>query len=68
MFLWNCAHSKISIAYCKLKSYTLFYIFKTNNITVRCFSEDVAIECMIQILNGFKGLHQHGIIHRDFKL
>lgn len=31
------------------------------------FSEDDSKEILIQLMNGFKGLHQFNIIHRDFK-
>ena len=30
-------------------------------------AQDDAKEILIQLINGFKGLHQFNIIHRDFK-
>ena len=36
-------------------------------IKKKSFSEDDAKEILIQLINGFRGLHQFNIIHRDFK-
>lgn len=30
--------------------------------------ESEAIEYFLQVLNGFKSLHEHNIVHRDIKL
>ena len=47
--------------------YIYIYIFFEGYLHKHRLTEEEAIEHLKELLNGFKGMHEYSIMHRDFK-